>query len=109
MVEIIDGPVAPGGSGIIYQVTLASGAIVTNPSAFPTEGESKAETVFVWTEDGLSLMRRDSELPELTRDDGVKLGSDINTLAARIVAEATVERPDREVDEGAAAEEDDEP
>jgi hypothetical protein len=32
--QIIYGPIAPGGNGIIYQVTLASGAVVTNPAAF---------------------------------------------------------------------------
>lgn len=53
--EIVNGPVAPGGSDLIYQVTLASGAIVTNPEAFLAQRETDDSQRLLMTEDGQLL------------------------------------------------------
>jgi hypothetical protein len=52
---IINGPVVPAGSGPIYQVTLATGAVLTNPAAFPHGGDGKEVNPYV-AEDGRLLI-----------------------------------------------------
>jgi len=52
----IDGPTAPWAVGEpIYQVTLASGAIATRPSAFPAERSDESLPRIIVTEDGRIL------------------------------------------------------
>jgi hypothetical protein len=57
MMEIIHGPTAPvTAGGIIYQVTLASGMIVTSPAAFGAIESNKVEQKTIVTEDGRVLI-----------------------------------------------------
>lgn len=54
--QIIKGPtVSSPSNGIIYHVTLASGMIATNPSAFPAEETAPHHSGAVVTEDGRVL------------------------------------------------------
>jgi|GEM_PF-4730418 len=58
--KIIEGPIDPTVGGIIYQVTLASGAILTNPGAFP-EGCPAAQEVNPYiAQDGRFLTKSDA-------------------------------------------------
>jgi hypothetical protein len=55
--EIIHGPLAPlTAGGIVYQVTLASGMIVTSPSAFGAIEHGEIIEKIVVTEDGRVLI-----------------------------------------------------
>jgi hypothetical protein len=55
--QTVKGPVAPGSLGcLVYQVTLASGMIVTNPAMFGTTEEDQTEPQVVMTEDGRILV-----------------------------------------------------
>jgi hypothetical protein len=54
-VQVIDGPIAPGVvGGVIYHVTLPSGAIVTNPTGFGSRSFEEPSTIV--TEDGRVLV-----------------------------------------------------
>jgi hypothetical protein len=54
--EIIHGPVAPTtANGVIYQVTLASGMIVTSPAGFSSDVSARAVTPTIVTGDGRVL------------------------------------------------------
>lgn len=46
-VQVVRGPVVPAGGGIIYQVTLPSGLVLTNPCEFgrTNEAQRPAEVV----------------------------------------------------------------
>lgn len=53
---IVNGPTAPVASGPMYQITLASGAVLTNPGAFP-DGETGPREVNPYiAEDGRLLV-----------------------------------------------------
>lgn len=55
--QVVYGPVAPSpGTGIIYQVTLASGMIATNPSAFPDGATEPSYVSALVTESGRVLV-----------------------------------------------------
>ncbi len=41
-IEVIHGPTVPMVPGVLYQVTLASGLIVTNPEGFATGSHDQA-------------------------------------------------------------------
>ena len=56
MPEVVRGPVVEAPSAIIYQITLASGVIVTDPSAFGARTVEPASDVPVFTEDGRPLV-----------------------------------------------------
>ena len=63
--EEVKQPVAPGGATIIYQVTLASGAIATNPYAFGSDADQPiAEQITIVTEDGRILSDHPPVAPE---------------------------------------------
>ncbi len=50
---VIDGPVASGpANGLIYEITLASGAIATGPASFPTDSPQTAERQVIVSESG---------------------------------------------------------
>lgn len=54
--EIINGPTIPSGNNnIIYQITLASGMIITNPSAFGNGIYPEVIPSFIISEDGKIL------------------------------------------------------
>lgn len=54
--EVIHGPVAPTtANGVIYQVTLASGMIVTSPAGFSSDVTTRAVTPTIVTGDGRVL------------------------------------------------------
>ena len=55
--EVIHGPVIPSLGGVIYQITLASGMIVTSPAGFadPSSASSATRRIIV-TEDGRVLV-----------------------------------------------------
>ena len=50
--QVIDAPIVPGVGGMIYQVTLATGAILTNPGAFGDEQPGPREVNPYIAEDG---------------------------------------------------------
>jgi len=55
--EIIQGPLAPLTAGnVVYQVTLASGMIVTSPSAFGAIDQDLVLRKIVVTQDGRVLI-----------------------------------------------------
>jgi hypothetical protein len=54
--EVIQGPVTPSVAGIIYQVTLASGMIVTNPAGFGDTRPGSISTRTIVAEDGRVLV-----------------------------------------------------
>lgn len=54
--KIIDAPIAPAPGGVIYQVTLASGAVLTNPAAFPDGPATNAEVNPYLADDGRLLV-----------------------------------------------------
>ena len=55
--EIIHGPTIPAtGGGVIYQITLASGMIITSPSAFGANEHEIAVPKTVVTKDGRVLI-----------------------------------------------------
>lgn len=56
--EVIHGPTAPLAGTVIYQVTLASGMIVTNPAGFGVERPSVPAPDVVVTESGQVLRKR---------------------------------------------------
>jgi len=49
---IVNGPIAPVAAGPIFQVTLASGAVLTNPGAFPDGASGVREVNPYVAEDG---------------------------------------------------------
>ena len=53
---IVDAPVSPIASGPIYQVTLPTGAILTNPGAFPADVGGPREMNPYVAEDGQLLI-----------------------------------------------------
>lgn len=57
MAEVVRGPVVETpGTMIIYQITLASGVVVTDPSAFGRREVEPASDVPVFAEDGRPLV-----------------------------------------------------
>lgn len=56
MTETVPGPVVETSGAIIYQITLASGVIVTDPSAFQRPSAEPAADVPVFTDDGRPLV-----------------------------------------------------
>jgi hypothetical protein len=54
--QVIDGPIVPAGGGLIYQVTLASGAVLTNPGAFADEHPGAREVNPYIADDGRLLI-----------------------------------------------------
>lgn len=60
--KTIKGPIVPLATGnVIYQVTLASGMVITNPSAFGPDGETTPPTPVIVGENGQVLTRRGFE------------------------------------------------
>ena len=57
--EVIYGPSVPTFGGVIYQVTLTSGIIVTSPDGFPDEGDVKSHRVVVVSVRGQLLSHPD--------------------------------------------------
>ncbi len=59
--KVIHGPIAESvGGGVVYQVTLASGMIVTNPAAFGEAEHGLIEPGTVVSEGGQVLAPRDT-------------------------------------------------
>lgn len=56
MTEVVRGPVVETQGTMIYQITLASGVIVTDPSAFPRREAEPESNLPVFTEDGRPLV-----------------------------------------------------
>ena len=52
----VSGPVVETAGRMIYQITLSSGVIVTDPGAFSTREAQPASDVPVFTEDGRPLV-----------------------------------------------------
>jgi hypothetical protein len=56
MAEVVRWPVVESTGTMIYQITLASGVVVTDPSAFGRRAAEPASDVPVVTEDGRPLV-----------------------------------------------------
>jgi len=57
--KTIKGPIVPLTAGsIVYQITLASGMVITNPAAFGPEGGTIAPTPIVVAENGQILIKQ---------------------------------------------------
>lgn len=60
--KVIKGPTVPAVGGLIYQVTLSSGAVVTNPAAF-SDGEARLAYVSAYVaETGRVLASASAEM-----------------------------------------------
>jgi hypothetical protein len=64
--EVIYGPTAPSVGRVIYQVTLASGVIVTNPDGFGVAHQEAERHEAVVSERGRVLRRERRDMPEAT-------------------------------------------
>ena len=62
-VRVVYGPVAPTGGGIIYQVTLPNGLVLTNPCEFGHMSETKRPEEVVVSLGGRVFGQQEELLP----------------------------------------------